>query len=196
MPDVNVPALLRQLLAVTLECRDTLAGAALTIGSPGFAALLAGHAEDQARIARYLSAEIAPRVSRRAAASSSGSQAASGGSPVPGGTEPHALLGACLRALDASIVAFRQAHLPALTFVQRITLRRYEDQMGWAREHLFRLREAYAPASRGTLGARVRLQGSHAPTVFALRAVRVTSASPSTRALQHGEGEHRLKSRG
>ena len=147
----------RRLLTVTVALRDAFARAACAVGSPGLAALLAQRASDQARIASYLSAQLAVPSRTSALESATPTGEKHGDSPgtvnEPTGfaraasiSDADALLGECIRLLDASMLEFRGAHGRAMSLTERILLDRHRDQMGWAREELLHLRgEQQAP---------------------------------------------------
>ena len=141
----------RRLLTVTVALRDAFARAACAVGSPGLAALLAQRASDQARIASYLSAQLA--VPSRTFATESATPIGEKHDDSPGTVnEPtgfpreasirdaDALLGDCIRLLDASMLEFRGAHGRTMSLTERVLLDRHRDQMGWAREELVHLR--------------------------------------------------------
>lgn len=147
----------RRLLTITVALRDAFARAACAVGSPGLAALLAQRASDQARIASYLSAQLAEPSRTFALESATPNGEKHGDSPgtvnEPTGiaraasiNDADALLGECIRLLDASMLEFRGAHGRAMSLTERILLDRHRDQMGWAREELLHLRgEQQAP---------------------------------------------------
>lgn len=147
----------RRLLTVTVALRDAFARAACAVGSPGLAALLAQRASDQARVASYLSAQLAVPSRTSALESATPTGEKHGDSPgtvnEPTGfaraasiSDADALLGECIRLLDASMLEFRGAHGRAMSLTERILLDRHRDQMGWAREELLHLRsEQQAP---------------------------------------------------
>ena len=141
----------RRLLTVTVALRDAFARAACAVGSPGLAALLAQRASDQARVASYLSAQLAVPSRTSALESATPTGEKHGDSPgtvnEPTGfaraasiSDADALLGECIRLLDASMLEFRGAHGRAMSLTERILLDRHRDQMGWAREELLHLR--------------------------------------------------------
>ena len=141
----------RRLLTATVALRDAFARAACAVGSPGLAALLAQRASDQARVASYLSAQLAVPSRTSALESATPTGEKHGDSPgtvnEPTGfalaasiNDADALLGECIRLLDASMLEFRGAHGRAMSLTERILLDRHRDQMGWAREELLHLR--------------------------------------------------------
>ena len=134
--------ILGRLLAATLASRDAFAHAAYAVRSPAFAALFAERAEDQRRIARYLRTQLAFGVTPSAPYAALGYA-----SPVvallPAVHDPGALLGECLRALEACVLEFRRADGPDLSLAQLVSLGRHHDQMRWASDELFQLRSEY-----------------------------------------------------
>ncbi|MDP1859915.1 MAG: hypothetical protein Q8K82_14675 [Gemmatimonadaceae bacterium] len=141
----------RRLHTVTVALREAFARAAGAVGSPGLAALLAQRASEQARIASYLSAQLA--VPSRTFTTESATPIGGKHDDSPGAVnEPtgfareasirdaDALLVECIRLLDASMLEFRGAHGCAMSLTERILLDRHRDQMGWAREELVHLR--------------------------------------------------------
>jgi hypothetical protein len=143
MRDVDPTAILERLLAVTLWSRDAFAHAACAVSSVGLSRLFVHRAEDQVRIATYLSEQLALGMQPPVATSAmpnGGSSGASDGASSPGVHDPYTLLSECMRVLDASLLEFRLARGVALSLAQRVRLDRHQDQMRWSREELLHLR--------------------------------------------------------
>jgi len=149
--------ILHRLLAVTTECRDAFAEAALASRSSRLAALFVRRAAHQERIAAYLRDHARrdgppPPPVANALRSEAGGALISRGT-VPGLREPYALMGACLRVLDTSILEYCRVYSPAMPLTERLSLERHHDRMRWSRDELLALRQSFKP-SRVALAAR------------------------------------------
>jgi hypothetical protein len=153
----NTSALLRRLLLVTSDCRDAFLAAALAARSPSLAALFVRRVEHQERIAAYLKehawVELAGAPPDTSAARSNAGGPLISRSSVPVLRQPFALLGACIRVLETSILEYGRVYSPAMPMAERLRLERHHDRMRWSRDELIALRQSYKP-SRLALAAR------------------------------------------
>jgi len=144
-------AILQHLLTVTTACRDAFTEAAYAVRSPRLSALFVRRAEHQCRIAAFLEESL---PAGRPITEPDGAARLPATSPLGTGVlvracEPHALLGACIRQLDTSILEFGRAFGPTMPLAQRISLERHHDQMKWSRDELFSVRRTYKPPRVG-----------------------------------------------
>ncbi len=138
MRDMDSAPILERLLEVTVASRDAFAKAACAVRSPGYAALFVERVEDHARIATYLTEQLASGIP--SATTPHHNVNVASGSEAYGVRDPFDILGECLRVLDVAILEFSRAYGPSITLAQRIQLARHQNQMEWAREELFDLR--------------------------------------------------------
>ena len=158
MRNADSTPILKRLLDVTTASRDAFARAARAVRSSGLAALLAQRASDQARIGSYLSKQLGlpslrfllesatPHVVEHGEAYGATNELPDTSRAEKSIIEIDALLGECIRHMDAAILEFRSAHGRVMSLTERILFDRHQDQMGWAREELLHLRsERKAP---------------------------------------------------
>ncbi len=140
-PDQTIHTL-QQLLVASSASTQAYRGAASAIGSPGVATLLGEYGKDHARIASWVSRQIA-RVCR-----DQHMETPSPLSPVPGShdlsflltRDVASLLGVCIKVQDAVIDAFAKAKDSSLAAPLHRFIAREHEQLRWAREGLDRLR--------------------------------------------------------
>ena len=138
--------ILERLIDVTQQSRDAFTEAAFAVRAPRLSTLFVRRAQHHAQTVALLMERLevgirSPVVPRYPSLSiaAGGKRFPRGPRSHPASYEPAALLGACIRSLDTSILEIGRAYGPALTMPQRLSLDRHRDQMRWAREELMEL---------------------------------------------------------
>ena len=170
-PD-NTIRLLQRLLIASSASTQAYRRAAGSIDMTGFSTLFIEYAKDHARIASWVSRQIA-RVCRErhletpAPVTTTASQELS----FLMTNDLYALLNICIRLQDAVVTAFGEAKDSALAAPLRRFIAREYEQLKWAREGLDRLRRERTAQASGTRNAMEQLRllqsGAFEPDRFA-----------------------------